>query len=234
MYAFCGHPELEWKLIIGTVRVLLLLGLLLFAAAGTVSWPAAWVYLALVAASNFGRGFWLARHDPTLLRERLSPLIQPGQKPWDKWLMMLTLALWVGWLVLIGLDARRFHWSAVPLGVQIVGFVLTSLGSYLIWLTFKTNSYASPTIKIQKDREHEVITTGPYAFVRHPMYAGIFCSYWGDTLLLGSWWALFVAAVLVVLLGIRVVLEERTLKAELHGYSDYTKRVPYRLVPLVW
>jgi protein-S-isoprenylcysteine O-methyltransferase Ste14 len=108
------------------------------------------------------------------------------------------------------------------------------LGSYLVWLTFKTNSYAAPVIKIQKERGHRVVTTGPYAYVRHPMYAGAVLFMVGAPLLLGSWLGLLAAVLFIVLIGVRAVLEERTLKAELEGYAEYASRVRYRLVPRVW
>ena len=108
----------------------------------------------MTAVISFGGGLWLARHDPGLLAERLKPMIQREQKRWDKLFMVIMLALWTGWLVLMGLDAGRFHWSRVPLGVQILGVVLISAGSYLVWLTFRANSYAAPVVKIQKERGH--------------------------------------------------------------------------------
>jgi protein-S-isoprenylcysteine O-methyltransferase Ste14 len=134
----------------------------------------------------------------------------------------------------MGLDAKRFHWSGVPLALQITGFGLICLGGYVVWLTFKENSYAAPVIKIQKERGHLVVSTGPYAHVRHPMYAGALLFIAGMPLLLGSWWGFAAGAVLTLLIAVRAVLEERTLAAELAGYADYAARVRYRLVPRVW
>jgi protein-S-isoprenylcysteine O-methyltransferase Ste14 len=229
-----AHPGLMRKFIRRTTISLLLLGVVLFGSAGTLRWQAAWVYLAFAAAISFPGGFWLARHDPGLLKERLGSLIQRGQKGWDKLLMVVMLTLWLSWLVLMGLDAKRYHWSHVPLYAQAFGFVVLCLGSYLVWLTFKTNSYAAPVIKIQKERGHRVVTTGPYAYVRHPMYAGAVLFMVGAPLLLGSWLGLLAAVLFIVLIGVRAVLEERTLKAELEGYAEYASRVRYRLVPRVW
>jgi protein-S-isoprenylcysteine O-methyltransferase Ste14 len=144
------------------------------------------------------------------------------------------MTLWFGWLVLMGLDAGRFHWSRVPLFVQVAGVGLIGLGSYLVGLTFKANSFAAPVVKIQKERGHQVVTTGPYAYVRHPMYAGALFFIVGAPLLLGSWWGLAGAALLVLAMAIRAVLEERALKAELKGYAEYAERVRYRLVPYLW
>ena len=217
-----------------TFFYLIFIGALLFLSAGTLAWPAAWIYLALTAIVSIGGGLWLARHDPALLAERLKPMIQRDQKPWDKLFMTIMLALWVGWIVLMGLDAGRFHWSRVPLIMQIVGVGLIGVGSYLVWLTFRENSYAAPVVKIQKERGHRVVTTGPYAYVRHPMYAGALGFMLGAPLLLGSWWGLAGGLVLVLAMGFRAVLEERALHAELEGYTDYAARVRYRLVPYLW
>lgn len=229
-----NHSYLMRRFLRRTTLSLLFLGVILFGAAGTLNWPQAWIYLALSAAMSFGGGLWLARHDPALLAERLGSLVQREQKAWDKVFMVILIVLWVGWLGLIGLDAKRYHWSDVPLGLQVAGVLLICLGSYLVWLTFRENSYAAPVIKIQKERGHQVVTTGPYAYVRHPMYAGALPILAGAPLLLGSWWGFAAAAGLVLLIGLRAVLEERTLRSELAGYTDYAARVRYRLVPHLW
>ena len=222
------------QLLSRTVFYLVFVGGLLFVSAGTLAWPAAWIYLALTAVISIGGGLWLAGHDPALLAERLKPMIQRDQKSWDKLFMPILLTLWCGWLVLMGLDAGRFHWSRMPLAGQILGVGLIAAGSYLVWLTFRANSYASPVVKIQKERGHRVVSTGPYAYVRHPMYAGALGFLLGAPLLLGSWWGLAAALLLVLAMAVRAVLEERALTAELDGYADYAARVRYRLVPYLW
>lgn len=136
-----------------------LVGALLFGAAGTLNWPAAWLYLALASAISLGAGSWLARNDPALLSERLGSLFQREQKGWDKALMAVMLTLWIGWLILIGLD-RRYHGSDVPLAVQGIGLALIVLGAYLVVLTLKANSFAAPVVKVQKARGHAVATGG--------------------------------------------------------------------------
>jgi protein-S-isoprenylcysteine O-methyltransferase Ste14 len=101
-------------------------------------------------------------------------------------------------------------------------------------LTFKANSYTAPVVKVQKERGHKVVTTGPYACVRHPMYAGALLFSAGTTLLFGSWWGLVAVALLAAVIAVRAVLEEETLKAELDGYAGYAAKVRYRLILLVW
>ena len=229
-----SHRALMRKFIRRTAVSLLFVGAILFGAAGTLNWPEAWIYLALAAAMSFGGGFWLARRDPALLSERLGSLIQREQKGWDKVLMVVMLALWTGWLILMGLDAGRYHWSEIPLALQGAGLALICLGAYLVWLTLKANSYAAPVVKIQKARGHVVVTSGPYARIRHPMYAGALLFIAGVPLLLGSWWGLAAGVGLVLIIAMRAVFEERTLAAELEGYADYAARVRYRLVPYLW
>ena len=147
--------------------------------------------------------------------------------------MAVMLTLWIGWLILMGLD-RRYHGSDVPLAMQGIGLTLICLGSYLVWLTLKANSFAAPVVKIQKARGHTVATTGPYAYIRHPMYAGAFLFIAGLPLFLGSWWGLAAGLGIVAIIAIRAVFEERALAAELEGYAEYAARVRYRFVPYLW
>jgi len=210
------------------------MALLLFISAGTWRWPEGWVYLAELGVIGTAVGVWLAHYDPGLLAERMSGIFARSQRGWDRILMSIFVVLWIGSLVLSALDAVRFHWSQVPIWLQAAGAVLVALGYYVFYLTFRENSYAAPTVKIQSERGHRVVSTGPYAMVRHPMYAGAVAFFVGTPLLLGSWWGLAVAPALIVLLGVRALLEERTLADELPGYRDYAARVHYRLVPGIW
>jgi protein-S-isoprenylcysteine O-methyltransferase Ste14 len=222
------------KFVLRTSIWLLFIAVLLFASAGTLAWLGAWIYLAFAVAVSVAGGLWLYRRDPGLLAERLGGLFQREQKGWDKIFMMAMFALWLSWLVLMGFDAKRFHWSHVPFVVQMLGFGLMVVANYIIALTFRENSYAAPVVKIQKERGHQVISTGPYAYVRHPMYAGVLFYMIGTPLLLGSWWGLAGSALIIALVAVRAVLEERTLVAELEGYAGYAARVRYRLVPYLW
>src|SRR5262249_44718497 len=156
---------------------------------------------------------WLKNNDPALLKERLRPPFQASQPLWDKVLMAAFMPLWLGWYVVMGLD-RRFVWSAVPVWAQALGAVLMIVAMALVWRTLKENTYAATAVKLQKERGHKVISTGPYAYVRHPMYAGAILFTVGQPLLLGSWWGLAVPPALVLLLGVRAIREEGLLKAE--------------------
>jgi protein-S-isoprenylcysteine O-methyltransferase Ste14 len=179
-------------------------------------------------------GAWLARYDPGLLAERMAPLHQHGQSRWDKILIHCAALLWAAWLAFMPLDAVRFGWSHMPAWVQGLGALSLLLMAYLVYLTFRENSFAAPVVRIQRERGHKVVTTGPYRYVRHPMYAGAMFFFLGTPLLLGSWYGLALAPLMMGMLALRAVMEERMLSAELEGYADYAARVRYRLIPLIW
>ena len=207
---------------------------LLFVPAGTLAWPAGWALLIEFSIASTLITRWLLRHNPELLAERMAPLIQRDQKPWDKVLMAAFLFLWCAWLVVMSLDAARFGWSDVPLWLQALGAIAIAVGMYITFLTMRANTFAVPVVKIQAARGHRVVSDGPYAVVRHPMYGGALLLIAGIPLLLGSWWGLAMTLIIVLLLAIRAVMEERTLMAELPGYTDYAARVRYRFVPFIW
>lgn len=207
---------------------------LLFAAAGTVLWPAAWIYMALTGVLGVASGLIIARHDPALLEERMKSPIQRDQKPWDKILLSVFFVLWLLQYVVAGLDAVRFRFSEMPLWLEGVGAAGVVLGLYVFHIVMRANTFAAPVVKIQTERQHRVVSTGPYAYVRHPMYAGAIALILGTGLLLGSWLAVGLGIVLIASLAYRAVLEEETLKRELPGYDAYAARVRYRLIPRVW
>ncbi|MBN9217572.1 MAG: isoprenylcysteine carboxylmethyltransferase family protein [Mesorhizobium sp.] len=221
------------KLILQTFIWFGLMGTLLFLSAGTLHWPAAWAYLVLMVGLSLSLGVALSRRDPGLMKERLSPPIQKNQTAADKVLLSVLLLAIFGWQALIGLDFR-FGWSAVPVWVQVIGALVLLVGIWLCYLTMLENSFAAPVVKIQDERGQHVISTGPYAYVRHPMYAGAILFFAGTALLLGSWWGLASVVVFIVLLAMRTFIEEKTLRAGLRGYEDYASNVRYRLIPLVW
>jgi protein-S-isoprenylcysteine O-methyltransferase Ste14 len=222
------------RLIRQTVAFLAVMAALLFVPAGTVDWPAAWVFLGEMGAVSLAVGVWLERHDPALLAERMSGLFHRRQQRADKALMAVFLLLTVAWLPVMALDAVRCRISHVPAWLQGLGALGVLACFYVVFLTFRANSFTAPVVRIQAERGHRVVTTGPYAVVRHPMYAGTILFFLGTPLLLGSWWGLAFAPVLTALLGVRAGMEERLLTAGLEGYPDYAARVRYRLIPFVW
>ena len=221
------------KLLLQNILWIAGLGGLLFLSAGTLHWPAAWLYLATTAVLGLTAGLWLAKVDPALLNERMKPMMQKDQPAADKKLMLALGFAGLTWLLAIGLD-RRWHWSDVPLALQALGYVLFLAATALMLRVVRENSFAAPVVKVQAERGHRVIDTGPYAFVRHPMYSGAVLYFAGIALLLGSWWGLILSSVFFVLFSIRAAIEERALIDGLPGYADYLARVRYRLVPGLW
>lgn len=207
---------------------------LLFLAAGTIYWPEGWIYLALVCGLGLISGLIIARRDPDLLKERMGSPIQKDQKGWDKILLLVFIVLCLSQPVVAGLDAVRFRMSEMPAALEVAGAVAIVAGFYVFHIVMRANTFAAPVVKVQTERAHRVISTGPYAYVRHPMYGGAIPLMLGTGLLLGSWPAVGFGVILVLLLAIRAVLEEETLKRELEGYAAYAERVRYRLVPGVW
>ena len=207
---------------------------LLFVSAGTLLWPAGWAFIAIFFSFAVAIVLWLAREDPELLAERMSSPIQRGQPLWDKVFVVAVMVLFVAWLILMPLDAVRFGWSEVPDWLQLVGALGVVLSFYIMFLTFRENAYLALVAKVQQERGQSVVSTGPYRYVRHPMYASMLLFFPGSALLLGSWWGLMFCTVLLGLLVWRIPLEERMLENGLTGYDEYARRVRYRLIPRVW
>ena len=221
------------KLLLQNVIWIAVMGALLFVPAGTLHWPAAWVYLGTVATLGVACGLWLAKTDPALLAERLHPMMQKDQPAADKIFMLAFGFVALVWFVAIGLDARM-HASHVPAALQALGMAIMLISTGFVMWVMRANSFASPVVKLQTERGHRVVSTGPYAFVRHPMYSASVLFFVGAPLLLGSWWGFAMSPLFAVLFAIRARLEERALLAGLPGYADYTRRVRYRLLPGLW
>jgi protein-S-isoprenylcysteine O-methyltransferase Ste14 len=221
------------KLLLQNLIWVVALGALLFLPAGTLHWPAAWVFLATVGVLGLAGGLWLAKTDPALLAERLRPTMQRDQPVADKKFMLAFGAVALIWFIAIGID-RRMHPSEVPVPLQALGWTMLVLScAFMMWV-MRENSFAAPVIKLQTERGHRVVSTGPYAWVRHPMYSAIVVFFVGMPLLLGSWWGVALSPLFIVLYAVRTGIEERTLRAGLPGYADYAARVRYRLLPGVW
>ena len=209
------------------------MGALLFASAGTLHWPAAWVFLATSAVIGIGFGWWLAKTDPALLAERMRPMMQKNQPAADKKFMLVFGVIALIWFLAIGFD-KRMHASDIPVALQALGLAMLLLTTGFIMWVMRANSFAAPVVKVQSERGHRVVSTGPYAWVRHPMYSGTILFFVGVPLLLGSWWGVALSPLFVILFAVRSGIEERALIAGLPGYADYTRRVRYRLVPGLW
>jgi protein-S-isoprenylcysteine O-methyltransferase Ste14 len=222
------------SLIVKTLIWLAFMAALMFVPAGTIAWVQAWIYLALMGITGTLITTWLYIHDPDLLAQRAASPVQREQAAWDRIFMICMIVFFIAWMAIMGLDAVRFQASHVPVWAQAAGAIAILISQYVFWLVFRANSYAAPVVKIQQDRGHTIATSGPYAIVRHPMYAGAILFLFGTPLLLGSWYGVALAPVLVVAFAWRAVMEERTLAAQFPDYADYAARVRYRFIPLVW
>jgi protein-S-isoprenylcysteine O-methyltransferase Ste14 len=222
------------RLLIGAFFLIALPALILFGSSGHLDWEMAWVYVGLTTAFSLGSRIIMQWKTPELIAERGQSSQKEGIKPWDKVIMPLGIIVAIVMLIVAGLD-KRFEWSPkLPLILHITAFVITALGYSLgTWAT-SVNRFFSAYVRIQRDREHTVVSSGPYRLIRHPGYAGSVVTSLTSPLLLGSLWALIPAAHAVCLLIIRTALEDKTLQEELEGYHDYAERVRYRLLPGVW
>jgi protein-S-isoprenylcysteine O-methyltransferase Ste14 len=207
------------------------MGLSLFVPAGTVRYGHAWVYLSIFTGASVLTTVYLMRKDRALLERRMSGGPMAEKRPAQKFIMLCTSIGFMALLVVPGFD-HRFGWSAVPLGVVLAGDVLVAIGFYLISLVYRENTFTSATIEVTENQK--VISTGPYAIVRHPMYASGSLYLFGTPLALGSYRGLVPIAVMMPFLIWRLFDEERFLARNLPGYTEYQRRVRHRLVPFVW
>lgn len=215
--------------VIGT----LVLAVFLFLAAGTLLWWAGWIFLALFIICTGAFTVWMYVNTPELLNERMQ-LSTPDQKIWDKVFLSFLFLYVIAWLIVMPLDAARFHWSQMPIWLQVVGSVCFVCSFAIYFLTARENPYMASVARVQKERGQTVISTGPYHYVRHPMYAGSLLLLLGMPLLLGSWYGVLLGLGAILLLARRTVMEERMLREELQGYDNYMVDVKYRLIPHVW
>jgi protein-S-isoprenylcysteine O-methyltransferase Ste14 len=170
-----------------------------------------------------------------LLAERSKAVGADNQKSWDTYLLSLIYLMAIAWLILMPLDASRFGWSPTfPVWLKVLGGVALLPALYLIYRATVENTFLSARVRIQTDRKQQVISTGVYGFVRHPLYLGCLLMLLGAPLLVGSIYGLGLSLIAVVVLVARIIGEEKMLVTELEGYEDYKKKVIFRLVPLIW
>lgn len=231
-----NQPKVGAKLWLSLIMRMVGFAVALLWPAGTWRWWEAWALIGLWLAFAIAATVFLSRHDPALLAERLkaSP-VQKGQKAWDKVLMLLMFVAGSGIYIVPGFDVVRFGWSEpLPVWVEVLAIVVQVPGLIFIGWVMHENTYLSRVVKIDDERGHHVITTGPYALVRHPMYSAVIVLMFAFPVTLGSRYGLIPAALTVALLIVRTYFEDRTLHAELPGYPEYAKETRYRLIPRIW
>lgn len=204
--------------------------------AGIWYWWEAWVMVGVWTVFGVVMTRYLLHHDPELLAERLKLVpLHKEQKAWDKVIMLLFVIAAIGLYIVPGFDVVRYGWSeSLPLWMMLVAVFIHVPCFVLLGWVMRENTYLAQVVKIDEQRGHHVITTGPYAIVRHPMYTVVIILLFAVPVALGSRYALILAVLLTVLLIVRTYLEDRTLHTELAGYPEYAKQTRYRLFPGIW
>jgi len=223
----------QWRSIVRrSVAALLVLVLLLFVPAGSISWSRGWLFLLVLVALIGVSALYLWRINPEIFAARSR--IHPGTKRWDRILLGFLFPAMLAIVPVGALDDGRFHWSRISWLFVGLGYLLLITGTAITAWAQAVNRFFEPGVRIQTERGHHVVDTGPYAIIRHPGYFGAGLLFPGIALALGSWWALVPAAFATLLIIIRTAWEDRTLQAKLAGYTAYAQRVPFRLIPGVW
>jgi len=203
-----------------------------FGIAGRVTWWQGWALLLTVVIYVSILVWRLSRLNPDLVRERNRPAGKA--EAWDRVVMGIYSVVLAVLLIVSALDGGRYRWSAVPLGVQMMGWILLVVSGVMVWHVMMTNAYLSSWARLQEDRGQVVIQEGAYRRIRHPMYLGIIAGYLGIPLLLSSWWAMIPSVVIAGLFVYRTYREDQMLIGGLAGYAEYAERVRYRLLPGIW
>jgi protein-S-isoprenylcysteine O-methyltransferase Ste14 len=219
------------KALTGLLKSLILMAVMLFLLAWSLRYLEGWIFLAVLGTLSAAVILYLDKHDPALLERRLKAGPVDEKEPSQKRIQLATSIIGILIVALPGLD-HRMHWSDMPTSIVVLGFAGFALGYLIVFLVFRENTYTSGIIEVAENQK--VISTGPYALVRHPMYSGANLCFLSMPLALGSWWALIPAAIECVLVGVRALDEERFLKAKLPGYGAYCDKVRFRLIPGVW
>lgn len=207
------------------------LAVLILLPAGSLSYWQAWVYLAVFFLVSMLITLYLIKNDPALLERRMRGGPTAEARPSQKIIMLFLSVGFIALIVVPALD-HRYGWSQLPSMVSIVGNVLVVIGFYLIALVYRENTFTAATIQIAEDQK--VISTGPYAIVRHPMYGSALLYLLGTPLALGSYWGVLVFLAIIPFLIWRILDEEQALAKDLPGYTEYQRRVRYRLLPMIW
>lgn len=223
--------DLYFRAVRSSVFGFLVMAALLFVPAGTLDYWQAFVFMASFVGASAAITVYLAIRDPKLLERRMHAGPTAEKQTSQKIIMVFAVLGFIALLVVPALD-RRFMWSPVPPYVSVTGDLLVALGFLLVYFVIRENSYAASTIQVAEGQT--VVSTGPYAVVRHPMYGGVLPLLIGTPLGLGSWCGLSALVLFIPVLIWRLLDEERFLHRNLPGYTEYTRKVRYRLVPFVW
>ena len=220
------------KQLVQVLAVVVIMDAILFLLAGRLDWNGAWVFTCLYLVYLLVMVVWMMQNAPELLEERSR--MTSNVEGFDKIIVTVSAIALIGLLVIAALDAGRFRWTVMPVALQVLGLLaIIPCAGWLFWVT-KTNPYLSRSARIPDDCGQHVVTTGPYRYVRHPMYAAMMPFGPCTALVLGSWLAFVPGVVMAILFVIRTAVEDRKLHDELPGYKEYADRVRYRLLPGLW
>jgi protein-S-isoprenylcysteine O-methyltransferase Ste14 len=219
---------LRAKAVLLFIASLFFVGAMLFLPAGTLGYWQAWLYMAVVFVPVIFVGLYLLEHDPELLERRFKSKEKEAKQ---RTIIKISLILFLVGFLIPGLD-WRFGWSNVPFEAVIAANLLVLIGYAITFLAFRENSYAARTVEVEKGQK--VVTTGPYAVVRHPMYVGVLLMYNATPIALGSYWALPLFLLTIPVIVYRILNEEDVLRRKLPGYTAYCRKTRYRLLPYVW
>lgn len=221
--------------IIFTILYLFLWPTLFLFISGDWFWIEGWIFSIWFIVLCFTTIIYLYRKDPELLAERYRKPGTANQKAWDKYVVYGLLIGFIAWIVIMPLDAKRYGWTTYfPLWLKILGGIGLILSFFFFYRSYTDNTFVSPLVRIQAERKQQVVSTGVYGFVRHPMYLGGILMFIGTPLLLGSYFGIALGLIITVLLAFRTLGEEQMMLKELDGYEEYKRKVKYRFIPLIW
>jgi len=223
------------QIIISTLATILVFLAITMVLGGDWHWIEGWIFVIWISVMVIILLSYLYFKDPALLNERAQAPGSKNQKPWDKYLLIFFYICTLVWSIIMPLDAKRFSWSPIfPIWIKIIGGLILLPALYFLIMPTIENTYLSALVRIQDDRKQQVISTGVYSFVRHPLYFGYILMMFGAPLLLGSVFGIIIAIIGLMAIMLRIIGEERMLSSELEGYEEYKKKVKYHLLKYIW
>jgi protein-S-isoprenylcysteine O-methyltransferase Ste14 len=220
---------------ISQIIFILIWPVLLIFLSGNWFWVEGYVFGIWFVTLSMSRIIYLHRKDLELLKERSKKPGTGNQRGMDKYIVYMIAALFLTWFVVMPLDAERYSGTAnFPVLLKILGGILLIISFFFLYRSYTDNTFLSPLVRIQTKRKHQVVSTGVYSFVRHPMYLGAILLFTGTPLLFGSKYGVLIGVLMVFLVAVRIIGEEKLLDHELEGYSDYKNKVKNRLIPYIW
>jgi protein-S-isoprenylcysteine O-methyltransferase Ste14 len=220
------------KFLFKTLITTIIFSVILFLSAGKIHYFQGWIFLVTNIITGL-MNFWTIKNNKELMNERSK--VGKNAKSWDKKILGISAFIYILNIVLAGIDSGRFQWSPkFHWSIYVLGVIILIIGQVIFLAARSQNKYFSSVVRIQTDRGHNLCDTGLYKIVRHPGYLGMTISLSGIPLITGSLWCITTTFIAIVLLFVRTYLEDKTLIAELSGYSQYTHKTKYRLIPEIW